>query len=84
MSSSMRGLNDVILSNDRDKLTLEYIKKIRPENAIIKAINSIHENKKVYVSNLVKALNLEIPEHIYHVAVDPKKYLDELKLKLKR
>lgn len=79
-----RGLNDVILMNDRDRLTFEYLKKIRPEIAILKAIRSIHENKKIYVSNLVKQLDIDIPEHIYHVTADPKKYLEILKKNIKR
>jgi hypothetical protein len=74
-----RGLNDVIIANERDRLTLAYLVKIRPANAIQQAINDIHPNKKVYVSNIIKALGVEVPEHIYHVATDPKPYLENLK-----
>lgn len=84
---NQRTLNDIIIESPRDKNTLDYILRIRSNELVLHVINNlIHPNKRLYVSNIAKALDIEIPDHaLANINEDKQARLDaiaELKKKL--
>lgn len=79
-------IKQILILNKRDALTLEYLKKIRSISDIENAIKDIPTGRKIYLTNILKILNVQVPEHIYHECADlpdVQKYLDNIYSKIK-
>lgn len=54
----------VIVSNDRDRRTLAWLRETVGDEAISAAVGHLVGNRKPYVSNVSKALGVAIPERL--------------------
>ncbi len=61
----------VIIANDKDRLAYFYIVKCRGEQSIPYAISQLAGNRKPYISNIAKILQIDIPDNLS----DPEKIL---------
>lgn len=74
----------VIISNDRDRRTFAWLKSHVGETAIVAAVEQLAGNRKPYLSNIAKALAVDLPKDL--MATDREtalKHLAALQAKLK-
>lgn len=74
----------VIISNDRDRRTFAWLKSQVGEAAIAAAVEQLAGNRKPYLSNVAKALAVDLPKDL--MATDREtalKHLAALQAKLK-
>ena len=55
---------NIIISNQRDQLAFDYLKKVVGEASINKAVELIAGERKPYISNVAKILNIKIPDDL--------------------
>ena len=54
-------MNTIIITTDRDRLSLEYLRRVAGDAAISAAVAALQGARKPFVSNIAKQLKIEIP-----------------------
>lgn len=54
----------IIIENDRDKRTYDWLIRTVGKDKIIIALNKLHQNKKPYLTNIIKILGLKVPNSV--------------------
>lgn len=57
-------MNTIIISSERDRLGIEYLKRVVGEAKISAAVAKIPAGNKPYISNVARILKIEIPKDL--------------------
>lgn len=88
MSNDNLTINDVIIENEKDQITFDYLMEIRGKSGIEYILKKYFSGStKPYISNIVKYGKIEIPNDIFKrgklLNLDERKaLLNDLKQKL--